>query len=63
MLLASFRMNAKYYVDEAHNTHFDLQNSPYHTWLHSITANYSFKYFPVSDWPKSQRYFFITSFL
>ena len=49
MLSASFRMNAKYYVDEAHNTHFDLQNSPYHTWPHPITANHSFNYFPVSD--------------
>ena len=27
-------------------THLDLQNSPYHTWPHPITANYSFKYFP-----------------
>ena len=49
MLSASFRMNAKYYVDKAQSTHFDLQNSPYHTWPHLITANHSLKYFPVSD--------------
>ena len=48
MASASFHMNLKTYADEAHNTHFDLQNYPYHTWPHPITANYSFKYFPVS---------------
>ena len=31
MASASFRMNLKTYADEAHSTHFDLQNSPYHT--------------------------------
>ena len=30
----SFHMKVKTYVDEAHNTHFDLQNSPYHTCFH-----------------------------
>ena len=56
---ASFRMNVKICADEAQNTQFDLQNS----WPHPITANFSFKYFFVADWPKSQRYLFITSFL
>ena len=31
MLSASFRMNVKNFADKAQNTHFDLQNSPYHT--------------------------------
>ena len=31
MASASFRVNVKTHADEAHNTHFDLQNSPYHT--------------------------------
>ena len=31
MASASFRVNVKIHADEAHNTHFDLQNSPYHT--------------------------------
>ena len=46
MASASFHMNVNTHVDEAHKTHFDLQNSPYHTWPHTITGNYSFKYFP-----------------
>ena len=46
MASASFRVNLKTHADEAHNTHFDLQNSPYHTWPHPITGNYSFIYFP-----------------
>ena len=46
MASASFHMNVKTHADEAHNTYFDLQNSPYHTWPHPITGNYSFKYFP-----------------
>ena len=57
MASASFHMNVNTHVDEAHKTHFDLQNSPYHTWPHTVTGNYSFKYFSVSHWPKSQRYF------
>ena len=28
MASASFHMNVKTHADEAHNTHFDLQNSP-----------------------------------
>ena len=44
MASASFHMNVKTHTDEAHNTHFDLQNSPYRTWPHPITANYSFEY-------------------
>ena len=56
MASASFHMNLKTHADEAHNTQFDLQISPYHTRPHPITANYSFKYFSVSHWPKSQRY-------
>ena len=57
MASTSFRVNVNTHVDEAHNTHFDRQNSPYHTGPHPVTANYSFKYFSVSHWPKSQRYF------
>ena len=53
MASASIRMNVKNYADVTHYTHFDLPNSPYHTWPHPITAYYSFKYF--FDWPKSQR--------
>jgi len=60
---ASFRMNVKICADKAQNTQLDLQNSPYHTWPHPITANALFKYFFVADWPKSKRYFSITSFL
>ena len=51
MASASFHMNVNTHVDEAHKTHFD------HTWPHTITGNYSFKYFSVSHRPKSQRYF------
>ena len=46
---ASFRMNVKNYADQVKNTHLDLQNSAYHTWPHTITANYSFKYFSFAD--------------
>ena len=46
MASASCRVNVNTHADEAHNTHFDLQNSPYHTSPHPITANYySFKIF------------------
>ena len=46
MASARFHMNVNTNPDEAHNKHFDLQNSPYHTWPHPITANhYSFKIF------------------
>ena len=31
MASASFYVNAKNYADGAHNTHFDLQNSPCRT--------------------------------
>ena len=63
MASASFRMNVKIYADKAQNTQFDLQDSKYHFWPHPITVNFSFKYFFVADWPKSKRYFFITSLL
>ena len=63
MTSVGFRMNLKNYADKAQNTYFDLRNSPYHTCPHPITANYSFKYLSVSYWPKSLRYFFITSYL
>ena len=32
MASARFRVNVSTHADEAHNTHFDLQNSPDHTW-------------------------------
>ena len=44
MVSASFRVNLNIHAGEAHNTQFDLQNSPYHTWPHPITADYSFEY-------------------
>ena len=46
MASASFHINLKTHADEAHNIHFDLQNSPDHTWPHPITANYSLNIFP-----------------
>ena len=50
------------HIDEVHNTDFDLQNSLYHTCPHPVTAIIRFKYFSVSDWPKSQRYFIKPAF-